>query len=257
MHIQEIKKMASGKYKIKIDDEVLITYDDVLLKNNILTKKDISDDIYHQLKKDHLYYDAYNKTVNYILKRVRSKKEVEKYLTTFPVTAKEKKDILKHLEEIGLLNDRNYAKAFIADSINLGNSGPYKIRHQLLDEDIDETLIDELLSEIDRDTIYQKAYKLIAKKMKATKKQSAYMQRKKIVLDMINLGYDHDMIDQILDEFTFDETDTLRQEYDKAYTKLSRKYEGYALDDKIRQKLYAKGFDINAINNIVNEKKMN
>ena len=42
MVIKSIKKMSSGKYQIIFDNNVkLITYDEVLLKNNLYIKKNL------------------------------------------------------------------------------------------------------------------------------------------------------------------------------------------------------------------------
>ena len=102
MHINEIKKTNSGKYKITIDDEVITTYDDVLLKNNLLYKKDIDDNVYKQIMEDNAYYDAYNKALNHLLRRNRSVREMKEYLERFDLSQHEKDKIIAHLKEIGL-----------------------------------------------------------------------------------------------------------------------------------------------------------
>ena len=46
----------------------------------------------------------------------------------------------------------------------------------------------------------------------------------------------------------------LEKEYTKIYNKLSSKYTGSELINRIRQKLYSKGFDIDSINTLLQRK---
>ena len=60
MNIIKIKKLKNGKYKITLNNgEILELYDDVILKNNILFKKEISDELLNDVNKDNNYYFYY------------------------------------------------------------------------------------------------------------------------------------------------------------------------------------------------------
>lgn len=255
MRVQEIKKTKSGKYRIKLDDQVLVTYDDVILKNSLLYKKEIDVSIYEQMMRDHIYYDAYNKTLSYILKKNRCVKEIEIYLDNFSLNDDDKAKLITHLKEIGLLNEQNYVKAYISDSMYLKNDGPLKIKSHLLELNISDELIDNELDKIDEELIKDKATKIINKKLKSNHKYSEYQLRNKITLEMINLGYAKDLINTILERYNYDDNYFLEKEYQRLYLKLSKKYNGYELSNKIKQKLYSKGFDINKINEIISKKE--
>lgn len=256
MKIKIIKKMSSGKYKILFDDNSsIITYDDLIIKNNILYKKEITTDLYEKLINQNYYYEVYNKTLNYVIKRLRSRKEVENYLDKFEITSEEKEKIIAKLRENNLLNDYNYVKAYISDSINLSNDGPDKIKKYLMNLDINEEIIEEELSKIDNDIIVDKAYKIIEKKFKSNNKYSEYQFNQKVLNELINMGYSRDLINSLLENFRFNDDELLSKEYNKLKDKLSKKYSGYELYNKIKQKLYAKGFDINKINSFVEMKR--
>ena len=254
MHIDKIEKTKSGKYKLTLDNQVITTYDDVLLKNNLLYKKDIDDKVLEQIGKDTEYYDAYNKTINYIMRKIRSKEEIKKYQEKFDLKKEDNEHIIKHLEEIGLINDLNYAKAFISDKLYLSNDGPDKIREELLSELIPVEIIEDELAKIDSNVIEDKARKLITKKLKSNHKYSNYQVKQKIVIDLVNMGYNRELIWKILDNIEVEDDGILDDTYQKLYHKLSLKYSGIELVNKIKQKLYAKGFDINDINNYINKK---
>ena len=251
MKVEEIKKTKSGKYKVTIDGKSITTYDDVILKNKILYQKEIDEKTYAQIGIDSIYYDNYHKALNYILRKLRSKLEVRMYLEDLETADNDIEKIVNRLEEIGFINDVNYAKAYISDSIYLKNDGPHKIKSYLLSLEIDEYTIDEELAKIDKEVIYDKLEKLVLKKLKSDRKNSAYQLRQKVIIDMVNAGYSKDMVIEILDNYDIDDGEKLKKEYDKLYTKYSRKLKGYELEKKIKEKLYNKGFDIHDIEKII------
>lgn len=251
MKVEEIKKTKTGKYKVTIDGKSITTYDDVILKNKILYQKEIDEKTYTQIGIDSIYYDNYHKALNYILRKLRSKLEVRMYLEDLETSDKDIEKILNRLEEIGFINDVNYAKAYISDSIYLKNDGPHKIKSYLLSQEIDEEIIDNELNKIGREVIYDKMEKIILKKLKSDRKSSAYQLRQKIVIDMVNLGYSKDIAIEILENYDIDDGAKLKSEYKKLYNKYSKKLKGYDLEKKIKEKLYSKGFDIHAIENYI------
>lgn len=254
MKINKIKQLKDGRYKIKLEDEEITTYDDVLINNGILYKKELDEELINKIKIDNEYYAAYNKTLKYITRRIRSKKEIEEYIEQFELSDSDNNKLINKLIDIGLINDTHYCHAYISDSIYLSNDGPYKIKDYLVGQNIDINIIEEELDKIDKDIIYDKAYKIISKKVK-NNKYSIYQLKQKIVIDLVNLGYDRDLVNEILDTFDYNENDNLDKEYNKLYTKLSKKYSDYELIKKIKEKLYAKGYDINTINSYLNKKE--
>jgi len=116
-------------------------------------------------------------------------------------------------------------------------------------------MLNKEMSKIDLDYVREKLIKLIHKKLKNDKKHSSYQLKQKIILDMVNLGYDRDMIMEILSSVSITDQDKLEREYEKLYEKLKRKYDGKELFRKIQEKLYSKGFDIHDIQNLIDKKK--
>ena len=254
MKVQLIGKISSGKYKVKIDDKIIDTYDDVLINNKLIYKKEIDNEMLDRINSDNLFYEAYNKALSYILKRQRTLSEINEYLDKFEISNIEKYMIIEKLKNNGLVNDLQYVKSFISDAINLSKDGPNKIRKNLIDKKIDEKTIDNELSKIDDDVFIDKALKIIKKRFDNNTKYSKNQLKQKITLYLINIGYDKNMIDSLINNFDFNEIDLLENEYDKIYNKLSKKYEGYELKNKIKQKLYSKGFDMNLISDLIQKK---
>ena len=62
-------------------------------------------------------------------------------------------------------------------------------------------------------------------------------------MNLINLGYDKEMINDCLNKISIDNLDELKEiEKNKIRKKLERKYSGDELERKIKEKLYQKGF---------------
>ncbi len=255
MKVEKIEKLKSGKYKIKIDGEVITTYDDVILDNHLLFQKEISREEYAKIGKDSQYAEIYHKTLNYVLRKVRSSKEVDEFLANFKIPKTEIAKIKKRLEKNGLLSDLSYVKAYISDSLYLRNDGPLKIQTDLLAKGLDENIVLEEIAKIDDTYVKEKLEKLIQKRVSHDHKHSKYQLQQKILLDMIHLGYDRDMILSSLEQIEFSDNSQLEKEYDKCYQKFSRKYDGYDLERKIKEKLYSKGFDIHEIEAFIDKKK--
>lgn len=243
MQIKDIKKNKDGTYKIILDNEEIInTYDDVILNYNLLYHKEVDYNLLNKINKESKYYDVYNKTIKFIEKKLRSKKEVELFLDKNEISKGDKDKIIKKLESINLINDQVFAAAYFQDRFNLSSDGPYKIISNLKKNDVSDEVIFLISDKIDRKIVYEKLTKLILKKIKSNRNKSNYMLKQKIIIDMINLGYEKEMIIDILEEHISNDSTVINDEYKKLYNRLSRKYDGEELKKMIINKLMQKGF---------------
>lgn len=252
MKIEKIKKSGS-KYKITLDNgEVINTYDNVILENNLLYDKNIDSDLLNKINNDTVYYESYNKAIKMISRRLRSEHEINEYLRKAKVIDSDIVKIIETLKRIGLINDYNFAKAYTNDRINLSLDGPFKIARSLEDYKVDSDIINEMINGIDNNLVYEHLSKVIDKKKKSFK-GSEYMFRQKMMQYLINLGYDRVMINEALCDIDFDEGKKLL-EMEKIYNKLSLKYSGDELILKLKNKFYTKGYKAAEINKFIDEK---
>lgn len=67
MKILKFKKQSKDKYKLYLDNNSDITlYEDVIIKNNLLITKEISDELLEALKKQNNDMNAYTLALGYI-----------------------------------------------------------------------------------------------------------------------------------------------------------------------------------------------
>ena len=248
MKIIKYEKQRSNKYKVYLDnDETITLYEDVILNNNLLLSKEIND--LTSIKEDNLEYEAYDKAVKYISTKMRSKKEIKTYLRKIYEEELINKIVDKLLKN-GLINDSKYVIAYYQDKINLSNDGPNKIKDNLLKQGINEDIINDNIS-IDNEFIFNKLDHLIDKKIRTTKGYSGSVLKHRLLSYFINLGYDKDMIIEILNSKDLSNIEDGIKEYNKLLNKYKNKYDDYKLEAFIRSKLYIKGYDYDEITSYV------
>jgi len=252
MKIKTIRK-KNNKYIIILEDNTTITtYDDIIIKNNILYKKEITEELKNTIEKENQYYEIYNNILKYIKTKLRSETEIREYIRKNEIDKKIEEDIIKKLKTSKLINDNIYVHAYIHDKITFTNDGPLKIKKDLLKNKIDETLIEEELEKLNKKELLEKLKKLILKKMNTNTKYSNNMLKQKLINYFMNLGYEKSDIVDIIENNQTHNNEIIKKEYNKLYNKLKNKYQDETLKRNIKQKLYQKGFDIEEINKIVN-----
>ena len=254
MKIIKYQKLKTNKYKILLDnDETITLYDDIILKNSLLLTKEIND--IDLLLKENEYFDAYNISLKYISRKLRTKKEINSYLKNkFDIEIIN--DTIKRLEKEGYLNEDIYIKAYINDQINLTNNGYFKILRDLKNNGLNEDKILDYLDSIDNDIWIEKAKKIIDKQVKSNNKYSSKRLKEKLLYDLNNKGYNNSDIIELVNKIDVkDDENILEKNYNTLYTRLSRKYNKKELELQLLNKLMSKGFNYNEVKEIINKKK--
>lgn len=248
MKIVRYKKMSKGRYKLTLDNTELILYEDVILKNNLLRTGNINLELLEKVMNENIYYEIYNMALTYIEIKMRTSKEIKDYLNKKNFNTKLIDEVLDRLNKEGYLNEEKYIDAFVNDKVNLTNWGPYKIKKSLLDLELDETLINNKLNTINENIWNGKIEKIINKKLNSLKNKSNYMIKNKLKIDLYNLGYDNNSIEENLNNLNLNNNENIKKEYSKAYNKYSKKYMDQELYQKVKSYLYRKGYKIEEIN---------
>lgn len=240
MKILKYKKLKNNIYEVTLDNnETIKLYEDVILKEELLLKKEI-DDI-DRIMKINNNYDVYNVALKYLNHHVTSVKGMKEYLLKKKFDLQDVDTTVDKLINKGYLNDSYYAKCYITNQVNLTNDGPYKMIKHLEDNDINSSIYGEYLSKYN-DLWQDRIGKYINKNLKVNKK-STYYFKSKMLVNLVNLGYEKEMINDCLNKISIDNLDELKEiEKNKIRKKLSRKYTGEELERKIKEKLFQKGF---------------
>lgn len=107
MKIKKYIKCGKNKYKIILEnDEIIILHENIILKNELLLKKEIID--LDLIIKENEKYELYDKILGYINKRIRCEKEIRDYLEKRTADLGYIDEIINKLYENKLLNNDLY-----------------------------------------------------------------------------------------------------------------------------------------------------
>lgn len=200
MQIIKYTKKGNGNYDILLDNNKKITLsEDLILKNNLLYKKEVDPYLLEGLLTENIKYDIYNKCVKYISIRLRSINEIKEYMKRLNADEETINNTIDRLLKNNLLNDEVFTKAFIQDKLNFTTMGPYRIEQELKRQHIDNTIISKYLYNIDKDILITKINKQINKLIKSNKKKDNL--KNKIYKNLLSLGYSNDMILKELNKY--------------------------------------------------------
>ena len=243
MEIKKFTRMKNGMYKLHLDDDSsIVVHEEVILKKDLLITKKIDDEDVKNIDKLNNNYNAYDIAVKYIGVKLRSCFEVHEYLEKKEIDKVIIHEVIEKLKKQNYLNDSVFAKAFVNDRIKFSNYGPYKIKKELDDRKISNSIIEEVLEIFDYSLEREKLEKLVPKYVKTVRNKSLVMMKSKVSNYFSDLGYNKNIVLDILNDVDYDDSSAREKEYKKYYNKLSRKYSGEELEYKIKQSLYKNGF---------------
>ena len=242
MKILKYKKGKRNEYKILTDEKEYVLYDDIIIKYELLLKKEISKKEWETILKENNILKSYYEGLKAINTKLRSEKELRDILKKKGYQSNEIDYALKRLNEEGYLNHKVYIEAYIHDALTLNIVGENKILKDLENLGFHNKEIKEELDKIDKSIYNEKIKKYIDKKLKANKK-SANEFIKKITLDLINKGFNKEDITRYLNTLEIeDNEEEIAKIINKLYNKYINKYDLYTTKMKIKAYLYSKGY---------------
>ena len=201
MKIDKYEKFGKDKYRIFLDNgEVVETYDEVILKNDLLLKKEITSSEYQKIFTDTNLVQHYNACLKYISVRIRSTKEIYDYLKKKNAEVEDINTIIHRLTKEKFLDDDHFCECFIKDKLNFTTMGEYKIINELKKHNISNNIIDKYSYLWDDDIMLPKIEKLVDKQIKSSKKLDKYKLRNKIYYYLLNQGFSSDSIVKVLND---------------------------------------------------------
>ncbi len=246
MKIVKYKKLRNNEYKIITDKGEYKLYDDIIIKYQLLLKKEINEEKLNEALKDNNLLMAYYTGLRAISVKLRTEKELAIMLKKKGFMAKEINYAIDRLNKDGYLNHKVYIEAYIHDMLNLYVVGEAKILKDLINLGFKESEIKPFLDNINNDIYIDKINKYINKKIKSNS-NSAREFKRKTLNELINKGFKKYDIISCLDKLEIeDNQDIISKLVNKLYKKYITKYDSYTTKLKIKNYLYQKGYnDIN------------
>lgn len=163
MRITEIRKLKSGRYGIFADGEYVDSLDDeTLVLSRLKTGREIDESELAEILLEAKKRRAKDKAMNLLSFRDHSKAELVKKLS--PKLGEEAaEEAAEKMEEIGLVNDADYALKFAKELIFTKLLGRDRVLYELSQRGIDRELAFSALESIEFDPI-ENARRLLLKK---------------------------------------------------------------------------------------------
>ncbi len=242
MKIIRYKKKKGNKYEIIFDKGTYELYDDIIIKYELLLKKELDKRLWDKIIQENNLLNAYYEALKAIDIKIRAEKEIKEILIKKGYQEKEINYALLRLNKEGYLNHQVYIEAFIHDSINLKMIGDIKIKQDLLSLGFDSLEIDKYLDKIDDNIYREMIQKYVDKKLKANRKSEKEFKIKTLN-ELINKGFRKEDIGEVLDKIEIkNNEDEIKRIVEKLYKKYIGKYDIKTTQYKIKTYLYSKGY---------------
>jgi recX family len=229
MRIKKIKNLNNSFYEIFLDGEKYKIHEELVLKYKLLVNNTISKNDILKIIEENKFYTILDDIYKYLSKYFKTEYEIKKYISTKTEKVDKVYEKIKHL-----IDDKTYAKNYCLEKISFSNDGPEKIKQALKYKHIDSNFIEEALEEFNEKRQIEKIKKVIDYRIKINKK-SLIVFKKDTLAYLYNLGYKINIINKVLNNISFDDSELKAKELEK----LKEKYDDQYL---IKRKLYEKGF---------------
>ena len=191
-------------------------------------------------------FEAYRAAIKKLSRKDYSCEELRRYLKIeHQLDELDCENLIDVLKQKGYLDDQKFIASKL-DSVKYSLYGKAKIKRKLLSKGLDETLVDEALSDYDDSQESLKAYNVALKLMKTIKGKSISMTKLTIIRKLIDSGFSRDVASSAVEELDFTNENeeealnkTLRKAY-QLYAKEERNQRNYKIVRYCMQKGFAK-----------------
>ena len=235
MKILKYKKKRNGQYEIQLDSgKDLCLYEEVILNFSLLLKNNIDEEELDEILLSNQEYDVYYVALKSLKNRFKSVKELRISLLKKEYPVESVESAIHKLLSQGYLDDRSFAKAYINTQMITTSKGPKKIEKELLEKGVSRDIIVDELAIFTKDEQIIKIEKIANRLVRSNRSRGGIVLRKKIIQDLHNMGYSGSIVEDVLSSIDFGDTkDIAKNETEKLYQRLSRKYSGKELEFKI------------------------
>ena len=150
----------------------------------------LSDAEIEALQEEGSVESGYNKTLDFLSYRPRSRAEVKAYLQKRGFSETQSEAIIERLERAGLLNDAAFAQFWIENRERFRPRGPRALRHELRNKGISNDIIDQVLPLVD---VSDSAYRSASKKARQLGQLDRQTFVRKIVEYLARRGFDYEV----------------------------------------------------------------
>ncbi|USJ87360.1 recombination regulator RecX [Lactiplantibacillus pentosus] len=254
-----VAQKRAGRYNIYLDGKYAFPISEsVMIKFRVFKGMEIDAELQTAMIAADDVSRAYTRALDYLSHQLRTEKEVHDKLRDEEIEEPVIDATMQQLRELRLLNDQQYADAFVRTAKRTSDKGPRVIRQNLRQKGVGEQLIDDALAgQFSPDEQIDNASELARKLAKRYHKQAFKTMQQKVRQGMMTKGFDNDTITAAIAGLDLQpDEDEQWQALVTQGTKLWKRNRKYSFRERAmrtKRSLFQKGFMMDEINRFIDE----
>jgi regulatory protein len=209
MRVSDIKqqKRRTNRVSIYIDGKYSFSLDyNTFVKSGIHLGDEIDEKEIDTLQLKDEYARALDYGYLLLSYRDRSEYELRQRLLEKDFHVDVVREVLKFFRDRNLLDDRQFAKKWVENSISSRPMGRIRIKHELKRKMVEDGIIDEVVGELlDENTEIKLARRLTEKKLETLKSYPVEVRKTRLLRFLMNRGFNFDVIKGLMKEYFGDD----------------------------------------------------
>lgn len=252
------KNYFTLQYKRNDGDEGFFdVHEDVLVARALQKDMTLDERLFQEIIQMEKANAIYQTALRYLGIRMRTIKEMETYLIGKGYDHEQIKAAIERLKAENLLNDREFAGAFVRSRMRVTDKGPAYIFQELRQKGVEGAIAHAALEVFTDDDQYHHAKKFADKKVRTMRGESHAEKKRKLAGALAQKGFNREIITSVLeslaDRDSDEEWEAIVRQGAKAEAKFSKWDEPERLQ-KIRQFLFRKGFSNAMIDRYIDQR---
>ena len=246
-----------GRYNIFIDGKYAFSAGEKTLAEFVLLKgKELNDEQVEKIRQFDADAKASDLAAHFLSYEPRTIFEVLQYLKKHEISDEAANSAVSQLNELGYLDDRQYAKLFIKNDLRVGSDGPKSLLRKLTQKGVDPEISQDKLDEIDEEDWLEVGQRVIKSMSHQVSKISQRELERKMRTKLLTHGFDSGISNVIIDAMDLKEdenaqTEALKKQGIKAYKRF-RNLPEIERNFKIKKYLFSHGFSSGEIDAFLN-----
>lgn len=196
------KKGRGNKIHISTDGEYVATVDsDFWYSSKIINGDDITQDELTAFLEAVSFRRAYNRALDIISRRDHCKKELVKKLEQKMVDKQVAQDVVNAIEELGLINEEDYATRLSQELLRRKGMSVFRIRQELISRGIPREIAENAVEKLDTDE-KECIINLLNTKF-SSRNLSDEKELRRTINALMRLGYQYSDIKNAIEEQEF------------------------------------------------------
>lgn len=193
MKITDIAPRRHRLSQLYIDGEAAVKVDtETLLRRGIAIGDELDDEELHKLLQASAKHRAEEKALYLLEHRAHSKKELENKITRAEFDREAARSAVEHMEELGLLNDEDYARRLANELFTRKKFGARRVKQELRQKGIDDALIAAVMDEFstERSETEENIRAILERKYPMAREDEKVRRRAVAALQRYGYGFD-------------------------------------------------------------------